>query len=101
MNIEQNAYGSTELSPAATMSLEDDDFALRTSTIGCSLPHVEIKVIDPESLKIMPVGQKGEILVRGYLTMLGYYDEPAKTDEVWDSASIFVILFHPTYIKLD
>ena len=83
------------------MSLEDDDFALRTSTIGSTLPHVEIKVVDPESLRILPVGQKGEILVRGYLTMLGYFNDPAKTGEVFVCFLFYSSLYGTLAISFD
>ena len=64
------------------MSLAEDDIELRTSTIGYPMPHVEIKVVDPDTLKTVPIGEKGEIFIRGYLTMIGYHDDAVQTQKV-------------------
>ena len=74
--------GATELSPLAFLSLPSDSIEMRSSTVGFPIPHLEVKVVDPDTLRAVPIGQKGEILVRGYLTMLGYYNDLQKTKEV-------------------
>jgi fatty-acyl-CoA synthase len=49
-------------------------------------PHLEVKVIDPESGLVLPRGVPGELCTRGYSVMLGYWDEPQKTADVIDAA---------------
>ncbi|HVB42956.1 MAG TPA: AMP-binding protein [Streptosporangiaceae bacterium] len=79
-------YGMTETSPVSTQTTADDDMELRVSTVGRVHPHVEVKVIDPETGRVLPRGTRGELCTRGYSVMLGYWDEPAKTAEAIDAA---------------
>jgi len=79
-------YGMTETSPVSTQTTADDDMERRVSTVGRVHPHVEVKVIDPESGRVLPRGVPGELCTRGYSVMLGYWDEPEKTAEAIDSA---------------
>jgi fatty-acyl-CoA synthase len=46
---------------------------------------VEVKVIDPETGRVLPRGSHGELCTRGYSVMLGYWDEPEKTAEAIDA----------------
>jgi fatty-acyl-CoA synthase len=79
-------YGMTETSPVSTQTGADDDLDRRTSTVGRVHPHLEVKVIDPETGLTVPRGTPGEFCTRGYSVMLGYWDEPEKTAEVIDAA---------------
>jgi fatty-acyl-CoA synthase len=79
-------YGMTETSPVSTQTTADDDMDRRVSTVGRAGPHIEIKVIDPESGLVLPRGSHGEFCTRGYSVMLGYWDEPEKTAEAIDAA---------------
>jgi fatty-acyl-CoA synthase len=79
-------YGMTETSPVSTQTGADDDLDRRTSTVGRVHPHLEVKVIDPETGLTVPRGTPGEFCTRGYSVMLGYWDEPEKTAEVVDAA---------------
>ncbi len=80
-------YGMTETSPVSTQTTADDDMERRVSTVGRVHPHVEVKVIDPETGRVLPRGSApGELCTRGYSVMLGYWDEPEKTAEAIDSA---------------
>ena len=78
-------YGMTETSPVSTQTRADDDMERRVATVGRVHPHVEIKVIDPETGLVLPRGQNGELCTRGYCVMLGYWDEPSKTAEAIDA----------------
>ena len=80
------AYGMTETSPVSTSTRTDDDLDRRTATVGRAMPHVEIKIIDPESGLVVPIGVPGEFCTRGYSVMLGYWNEPDKTAEAIDPA---------------
>ena len=79
-------YGMTETSPVSTQTTADDDMDRRVSTVGRVHPHVEIKIIDPETGRVLPRNTPGELCTRGYSVMLGYWDEPAKTAEAIDAA---------------
>jgi fatty-acyl-CoA synthase len=79
-------YGMTETSPVSTQTRADDSLDLRVSTVGRVHPHVEIKIIDPETGLTVPRGQPGEFCTRGYSVMLGYWNEPEKTAEAIDRA---------------
>jgi fatty-acyl-CoA synthase len=79
------AYGMTETSPVSCQTLIDDDLERRTATIGRAHPHVEIKVVDPAAGDIVERGRPGELCARGYLVMLGYWRDEAKTREIIDA----------------
>nr|MBA3410117.1 AMP-binding protein [Geodermatophilaceae bacterium] len=79
-------YGMTETSPVSTQTLADDDLDRRTSTVGTVHPHIEVKVVDPETGLTVPRGEPGEFCTRGYSVMLGYWHEPEKTAEAIDAA---------------
>jgi fatty-acyl-CoA synthase len=72
-------YGMTETSPVSTQTAADDPLEKRVGTVGRVHPHVEVKVIDPESGAVVDPGSPGELCTRGYSVMLGYWDEPEKT----------------------
>jgi len=80
------SYGMTETSPVSTQTRRDDDIGRRTATVGRPLPHIEVKVVDPASGRVVPEGTPGEICTRGYSVMLGYWEEPDKTAEAIDPA---------------
>jgi fatty-acyl-CoA synthase len=88
MNMREVAicYGMTETSPVSTMTRTDDNLARRTETVGRVMPHVEVKIVDPETGLTVPRGESGELCTRGYSVMLGYWDEPDKTAEAVDAA---------------
>ena len=79
-------YGMTETSPVSTQTRADDDMDRRVSTVGRVHPHLEIKVIDPETGLVLPRGTHGELCTRGYCVMLGYWNDPEKTAEAIDAA---------------
>ncbi|MBT2364218.1 AMP-binding protein [Streptomyces sp. ISL-10] len=86
-------YGMTETSPVSTQTrplaspggTPDDDLERRTGTVGCVMPHVEVKVVDPVAGVTLSRGEAGELCTRGYSVMLGYWEEPEKTAEAIDA----------------
>ena len=78
------AYGMTETSPVSCQTLIDDDLHRRTATVGRAHPHVEIKIVDPETGKTVERGQPGEFCTRGYSVMLGYWCDEDRTREAVD-----------------
>jgi fatty-acyl-CoA synthase len=79
-------YGMTETSPVSTQSALDDPLDRRVATVGRVHPHVEIKIVEPESGLVVPRGTPGELCTRGYSVMLGYWDNPTATAEAIDAA---------------
>jgi fatty-acyl-CoA synthase len=77
-------YGMTETSPVSTQTRPDDSLERRVSTVGRPGPHIEVKIIDPETGLVVPRGETGEFCTRGYSVMLGYWEEPDKTAEAID-----------------
>jgi fatty-acyl-CoA synthase len=75
-------YGMTETSPVSTQTRGDDSLDRRVSTVGRVHPHVEVKVVDPETDRPVPVGTAGELCTRGYSVMLGYWNEPGQSAQV-------------------
>ena len=80
-----SVYGQTESSPGSTMSAWTDPLELRTNTVGYDFPHVECKIIDPETGEEVPDGVNGEFCSRGYNTMKGYYKMPEATRATVDA----------------
>jgi fatty-acyl-CoA synthase len=79
------AYGMTETSPVSFQSATDTPMDLRVGTVGTILPHLEVKIVDAEG-RIVPTGTPGELLTRGYSVMLGYWNDPERTEEAIDAA---------------
>ncbi len=80
-----SVYGQTETAPGNTMSAWTDPLDVRTETVGYAFPHVECKVVDPETGEEVGPGENGEFCARGYNTMKGYYKMPEATRETIDS----------------
>jgi fatty-acyl-CoA synthase len=78
-------YGQTETAPGVTMTTTKDPIERRVSTVGKVFPHTELKFIDPNTQKIVPRGEIGEICARGYMTMKCYYNNPNATHATLDS----------------
>jgi long-chain acyl-CoA synthetase len=77
------AYGMTECSPLSTMNPYKGKRKL--GSIGLPLLNVELKLVDPESGEEVPLGEPGEICVRGPMVMKGYYNKPEETKNAIDS----------------
>ena len=75
------AYGMTETSGVTFQGFLEDSMLVRTGTIGFPANHVEVAVMDTDG-KIVEAGEEGELVTRGYSTMLGYWGDKAKTEEV-------------------
>jgi fatty-acyl-CoA synthase len=80
------AYGMTETSPVSTQCTTDDPLERRVSTVGRVHPHVEIKIVDPATGDVVPRGTAGELCSRGYIVMLGYWNNEEATREAVDPA---------------
>src|SRR4029079_15653334 len=79
-------YGMTETSPVSTQTGADDGFDKRFGTVGEVHPHVEVKVVDPDTGRVVSRGASGELCTRGYSVMLGYWDERWRPADAIDVA---------------
>ena len=80
------AYGMTETSPVSTQTRADDPIEVRVGTVGRVHPHVEVKIVDPATARVVPRGKPGELVTRSYAVMLGYWQNPEATAQVIDAA---------------
>ena len=78
--------GMTETSPVSTQTAIDDPLEKRVTTVGRVHPHLEVKVIDPDTGATVPRGTAGEQCTRGYSVMLGYWGDPEATSRAIDAA---------------
>ncbi|EJE50135.1 acyl-CoA synthetase (AMP-forming)/AMP-acid ligase II [Acidovorax sp. CF316] len=79
------AYGMTETSPVSCQSSTETPLAKRVSTVGQVQPHLEVKIVNPDTGATVPVGERGEFCTRGYSVMHGYWGDEAKTREAIDA----------------
>jgi fatty-acyl-CoA synthase len=77
-------YGLTETSPVVSQTTTQDNLEKKTSTVGRAMPGVELKIVDPETWVELPDGQIGEVIVKGYVNMRGYYNLPEATEAIID-----------------
>jgi acyl-CoA synthetase (AMP-forming)/AMP-acid ligase II len=76
-------YGMTETSPVSCMTTPTDPLEKRVDSVGRLLEHVEAKVVSEKDRNvILPIGEKGELVVSGYLVMKGYWGDIERTEEV-------------------
>jgi fatty-acyl-CoA synthase len=81
-------FGQTELNGVICQTHPEDDPDRQATTIGQPAPQMEVKIADPATGEVRPLGQTGEIWARGYQTMLGYFNsselaESALTSDGW------------------
>jgi fatty-acyl-CoA synthase len=80
------AYGMTETSPVSTQTRIGAPLDKQVGTVGQVHPHVEVKVIDPATGAVVPIGTAGELCTRGYSVMLGYWNNEEATRGAIDAA---------------
>jgi fatty-acyl-CoA synthase len=78
-------YGQTEASPIITMTSVDDPIEVRVGTVGCPIPGLEVKLVNPATRQEVPPESAGELCVRGHCVMTGYYHNPEATARVLDA----------------
>lgn len=82
----QVAYGMTETSPVSTQTRIGTPLEKQVSTVGQIHPHLEVKIINPETGQVVPIGVPGELCTRGYSVMLGYWNNKEQTHASIDAA---------------
>ncbi|HEX3708098.1 MAG TPA: FadD3 family acyl-CoA ligase [Mycobacteriales bacterium] len=78
------AYGLTEATGTVTMCRQGDDPETIATTSGRAIPDTEVRIVDPEGNEVA-TGEAGEVVVRGYNVMQGYYEDPEATAEAIDA----------------
>ncbi|WP_061020830.1 AMP-binding protein [Bradyrhizobium sp. CCH5-F6] len=78
-----NGYGMTEAHSAIMVTSPCDAPVRRVTSVGRVVPHVEVRIVDPAG-EVVAIGQPGEIQVRGYSTMLGYWGDEVATAQTID-----------------
>lgn len=78
----RTGYGSTENGSVATLQTLHEPADCKAITVGPPIDLTEVRVVDPRTDNVVPLGERGEIQTRGHNTMLGYLDEPEKTRAV-------------------
>lgn len=79
-------YGMTETSPVSFQTQTDAPLEKRVTTVGTVHPHLEVKLVSPETGAVVARGETGELCTRGYSVMLGYWNNAEATDKAIDSA---------------
>jgi fatty-acyl-CoA synthase len=77
------AYGLTEVGPVVFQTEVDEALELRAETVGRVHPNIEVKIVDRDN-HILTVGKTGELCVRGYSVMRGYWEDPKRTRDAFD-----------------
>jgi fatty-acyl-CoA synthase len=78
-------FGLTEVTGGGTLTRDEDSFALKSATVGKPYPHLEAKIVNPATGEPVGLGERGELLVRSFNVMKGYYNMPEKTAETIDA----------------
>lgn len=74
-------YGLTEASPVLTQTRRNDPVAKRVETVGKTLPHMDVKIVHPDTGEDLSPGNPGELIAKGYGIMKGYYKMPEQTEK--------------------
>jgi fatty-acyl-CoA synthase len=98
-------YGLTETSPLITHTYVDAPFEKRVSTVGRCFPGVEVRIVDPATLRDVPTGESGELWARGYVVMKGYYKNPEATastivEDGWLRSGDLASIDEDGYVKI-
>ena len=82
--LQVGSFGMTEAAGTVCTGSPDEPESLRITRLGKPLPGLELRIIDPESGHDVQTGLRGEVLVRGYSVLEGYYKDPEKTAQAID-----------------
>jgi fatty-acyl-CoA synthase/long-chain acyl-CoA synthetase len=82
--LQVGSFGMTETAGTVSTGSPDEPLQLRITRLGKPLPGLEVRIIDPETNQDVPNGMRGEVLVRGYSLLEGYYRDAEKTAQALD-----------------
>ena len=100
-----SVYGQTELSPIVCATGPSDSELDKAETSGLPLPQVDVRIADPDTGEVVPVGAEGEVQARGYQTMIGYIGQPDATmrtflDDGWSRTGDLGRMDERGYIRI-
>ena len=81
--VQTGAYGLTEAGGVIAYNHPDEDLQTRLTTCGKPFPGVDVKIVNPQTLQELAVGERGEILIKGYCVFDGYHKAPDKNAEAF------------------
>ncbi|HQR02524.1 MAG: fatty acid--CoA ligase family protein [Proteobacteria bacterium] len=84
LKVVVTAYGLTECCGCATVCVPDSDAETIATTSGSAIDGIELRCVDAEN-KPVPTGEAGEIVIRGFNVMQGYFEDEAATEEAIDT----------------
>ena len=84
IRVVTTAYGLTECGGLATICDPDDDATTIATTCGKAIPGTELRIVTGDNRPVPP-GQAGEVCLRGYHVMKGYFEDPKATGETIDA----------------
>ncbi|SOC56823.1 AMP-binding protein [Ornithinimicrobium cerasi] len=97
-------YGMTETSPVSTQTSPRDPFEKKVGTVGRVGPHLELKIVDPVTREIVRRGRPGELCTKGYSVMVGYWEQPDRTNEVirdgWMATGDIAVMDEGGYVEV-
>ncbi|WP_122262672.1 AMP-binding protein [Ornithinimicrobium cerasi] len=97
-------YGMTETSPVSTQTSPRDPFEKKVGTVGRVGPHLELKIVDPATREIVRRGRPGELCTKGYSVMVGYWEQPDRTNEVirdgWMATGDIAVMDEGGYVEV-
>jgi long-subunit acyl-CoA synthetase (AMP-forming) len=82
--LQVGSFGMTEASGTVTTGSPSEPEQQRITRLGRPLPGLEVRIVDPDTGVDQPVGERGEVLVRGYSLFEGYYRDAEKTASALD-----------------
>ena len=98
------AYGMTETSPVSCQTNKHTPLEKQVSTVGLVQPNLEVKIVDTETGEVVPVGETGELLTKGYSVMKGYWGSRFKTKQSiqdgWMHSGDLATMDEEGYIKV-
>jgi acyl-CoA synthetase (AMP-forming)/AMP-acid ligase II len=99
-----NAYGLTETCGVVSLCRPEDDNETIATTAGRAIPDIEVRCVDAEG-KEVPRGEPGEVVVRGYNVMKGYFEDPEETanafdDEGWLHTGDVAVMNERGYLRI-
>ena len=103
-------YGATELSPVAAANVYDIDIdghkqkGRESGTVGHALPGVTFKIVDPDTMALLPPDSEGLLMAKGPNVMLGYLNNAEKTAEViqdgWYNTGDIAVMQHDGFVRI-
>jgi fatty-acyl-CoA synthase len=87
--VQVGSFGMTEAAGTVTTGSPDEPESQRITRLGRPLPGLEVRVVDPITKHEVPIGARGEVLVRGYSLFEGYYRDAEKTAQALDPEGWF------------